>query len=121
MAGPFRCVRPSKLLDYSMVALVICVVGGLIIDPIIFIIIERGMRFWGRLGVGILERLGAGKMVFLLSLAVEVGGGPGGLDSNDRSAAALAVMVSCRMGGPLVTVALLASAGVPLKLCLRVR
>ena len=62
MAGPFRCIHPSKILDYSMEVQVICAVGGVIIDPIILIIISiiiEVRRFWGRLGVGVVRRRGA--------------------------------------------------------------
>ena len=52
----------------------------------------------------------------VVASAVEVGGGPGRVDSNDWSAAALAVL-SCRVGvmsaSAGLQVALLASAGVP--------
>ena len=59
----------------------------------------------------------------VVASAVEVGRGPGGLDSNDWSAAALAVM-SCRIGVQAsagLQVALLASAGVRMMSSLWVR
>ena len=59
----------------------------------------------------------------VVASAVEVGRGPGGLDSNDWSAAALAVM-SCRIGVQAsagLQVALLASAGDRVMLSLWVR
>ena len=56
LPGPFRCARSFSLLDYSVVVLVICAVGGsLNINPLVIIIIKMERRgvtlqllyFWG--------------------------------------------------------------------------
>ena len=62
VAGTSRCVRSSKLLDYSIGVLVICAASAGVSETIInpaFIIIFMERRCLGRLGVDVVGRRGA--------------------------------------------------------------